>query len=68
MMKTLGCSLSGLGAQCSPLGLSHLDVQVGSGINQHLDHGFIPSSTGIHQRRHTLSEANADAKLSGNRT
>lgn len=67
MMKTLGCSLAGLGAQGSPLGRSHLDVQVGSSINQHLDHGFIPSSTGVHQWRHALCEANAHARLSANR-
>lgn len=44
----LGVILAGLGPGCSSVGLPHLDVQVCPGINQHLDHRFVPSSAGIH--------------------
>lgn len=45
---------------------AHLDVQVRSRINQHLDHGFVPGGAGVHQRRQTLRESKADAKPPGN--
>lgn len=47
--------------------LTHLDIQVCSSINQHLDHRFVPSSAGVHQRRHALHESKADAELPGYR-
>lgn len=33
-----------------------LAVDVGSGIQQHLDHGLVPTHTGVHERGHPLWE------------
>lgn len=49
-----------------PAAVAHLDVQVRSRINQHLDHGFVPGGTGVHQWRQTLRASKADAKPPGN--
>lgn len=34
-----------------------LAVDVGSGVEQHLDHGLIAADAGVHERGHSLGEA-----------
>lgn len=68
LLETRGCSpLDRAPGRGGPPGPAHLDVQVCSRVNQHLDHGFVPGSAGVHQRRQTLRESEGDAEPSASR-
>lgn len=42
----------------------YLTVDVGAGVQKHLDHGLVPAHAGVHERGHSLWTEQAEEELS----
>lgn len=42
----------------------YLTVDVGAGVQKHLDHGLVPTHAGVHERGHSLWTEQAEEELS----